>query len=153
MTVIACAALIGIIHRAALHDLVIWAWTSVGNKLTSGPAAAPAFPGRAAIWHALSLFVPLVIYIMALESIWSAWSSRETTKIMRAQESAHAEGWMWTFWVGMSASVFISLTLIGFDWTLLAIAVWILVTLAFGVAMLVVHRRSPKARPSSAASR
>ncbi len=141
MTAIACTAMIGIIHRAALHGLVIWAWTSVGSKLTSGPAAASPFPGRAAVWHALSPVVPLVIYVMALENIWSAWGRRETKKIMRAQACAWAEGWVWTFWVGMATSVFISLTLADFEWTFPALAIWSVATVAVGVAVWVVHRR------------
>ncbi len=132
LTAVACTAMIGIVHRAAILDMVIWSWQSVGSKLASAPTAASAFPGRAAVWQALSPLVPLIIYRTALESIWREWGSREATKIMRLQAFAIADRWASLFWVGTATSVAISLKLANFEWTLPALFVWFVVT--FGVA-------------------
>jgi hypothetical protein len=146
MVVVAGTALICIVNRSSLRDLAIWAWSAVGTKFAAGPKAAAVFPGSATVWHALSVGVPVFLYVTALESIWSAWGSSETRKILRAQASAYAEVWVWIFVIALSAVAFVSVALARAAWNAEVLAVWAALTAAAGGLVLLIHRRCLRAR-------
>ena len=146
MVVVAGTALICIVNRSSLHDIAIWAWSTVGAKFAAGPKAAAVFPGGASVWHTLSMGVPVFLYVTALASIWSAWGSSETRKILRAQASAYAEAWVWMFVIALSAVAFVSVSLARAAWNTEVLAVWAAATAAAGGLVLLIHRRWLKAR-------
>lgn len=55
--------------------------------------------------------VPVFLYVTALASIWSAWGSSETRKILCAQAPAYAEVWVWIFVIALLAVAFVSVAL------------------------------------------